>query len=87
MRKFTFTLGVVTFLCLVLSVNTSTNASLPPLTQNALFTYAIPTQKPIFVAQKDTGHDTKHLDKKQAAIAALGLYLGYKAAKIKGNSQ
>ena len=43
-----------------------------------MHTFPMPQHKP-YIDTKDIPHDA-YLNKKQAAIAALGLYLGYKQA-------
>jgi hypothetical protein len=47
---------------------------------NAQASYPLPEIKPVSTCQKDQKND--NLDKKQAAAAALGLYLGLKIATV-----
>jgi hypothetical protein len=68
------------FIAVIIPPNNQSSASITHAMNDRHFTYPVPENKPSNTITKQEKHDQKHINKKQAAVAALGLYLGYKAA-------
>lgn len=68
------------FIAVIIPPNNQSNASITHAVNDGHFTYPMPANKPSINIVKQKKYDQKYINKKQAAVAALGLYLGYKAA-------
>ena len=68
------------FIAVIIPPNNQSNASITHAMNDEHFTYPMPKIKPSIDIAKQEKYDQKYINKKQAAVAALGLYLGYKAA-------
>ena len=74
-------MAICLFIAVIIPPHNQSNASITHGTVNdRLFTYPMPEIKPSIDITKQEKYDQKYINKKQAAVAALGLYLGYKAA-------
>lgn len=73
-------MAICLLIVVIISPNNQSNASITHAMNDKHFTYPMPTNKPFMAIVKKDKNGQTHLNKKQAAVAALGLYLGYKAA-------